>query len=1311
MPRVDDLSECPLCFGRLLPLSLCHTCTTVAARDGLEEIGPDLACEDCGSTNPTHFVCSGCNARFPYKDIVKTTGPTCPVCRSPVPPGAELCPNCSAVLPAAGVAVDRPTRRIRGDSTEEDLVEVAQVPNVGRPRAEALAKAGFNRLWKIQRASEGELAKVKGVGPRNAAQVKDSLKVLIVMSQKKTKEEVLSEEYECPLCGTVTSSFASRCYDCGAAFDEEQLDEDFRKEVEREEEKGLLAYYDVRLLENPDDTRLHAARAALLAGVGRPAEALTALDRVLEIEPWNSKAAQAKARALAGAKGIGGAAQVLREQLAALAPGAMPIPRQAQYDAEEALQSLGEATAITDCPECGERQLPGAALCPVCGYRFAPEVSPAEGGVRENNGGHIEEERLLEELERAVAGEDKAPPPPLKPEVPAEVVAGKRSMLAFVANVPGVSKRAAEAVSGFFQDMKQIRLSDVRDLAAIPGVAPAEARLVKTAVDRHYGPEETPSLPKTPPARAPPPAPGTRGITAARPPAPQPEIAPPSRPSEKPPEPSPGPAPRGSPVTTRRPSGFEARRGLVNGKGLVNGRGRVNGLINGTGFINGGAVAELRLPPKRLMPRYITIGAAFLMLFAIAAALIEQQPPSPDVTIDGDFDDWSGIPVYEDGTASANTNVQIHNASIRTEDSTLFLRLGVAGSTIFADAAAYDSMYAFLDSDGDNATGYDLGDLGADYVVRVSGSNNSVEDARLLRFDETGRAHDDWSGFVTVVPVTAAAGGNQVEVSVPGDAMNPYAAAQLRVRFAFDDNEGETSHTEVPIAPQVGTARGSLRVEMRPQATTLGAGSVPFLRISFRSLGDAAFTVVGVTLAPTGGASFTNLPLNVNVPSGVTDVSHTIFADASGLPSETLVTAAVTAVQLEPPRPYTIVGPPAMAYVGQSPAGKQVDGLFDDWTSPISDTDGTLVRRPSMNILSREGNVSGNQVFLYARFAGPALAGTATPERVVKPPPPGQGGGTPAPAGPPPPLVGQDHIRFYVDTDAATSGGYQIGTLFADRFIEVRGRGGRVLEASVYQLVGQSWTRESSVDLGVGADEIEVRAVLPAATLNGTGFVAVTADWSGTADQTDARATRGTRGVEAGPDPPIVFDISGNGPFWFRDTNHATEIACTTNKVAKSVKGAGPVKQITLSTGQSACWYVDETTSQTIPAGSWETLLDITTSGGGVEYDVLLQIWNMDANTVAETVGSCVDITTTGDDVQCLVTGVLSKSLTSQQVVRIVIAHSFASGTVTIDYDDADSSGDSRTTLPIPEFSDIALPLVIVFVLIVVVRRRRRLIP
>jgi hypothetical protein len=190
-----------------------------------------------------------------------------------------------------------------------------------------------------------------------------------------------------------------------------------------------------------------------------------------------------------------------------------------------------------------------------------------------------------------------------------------------------------------------------------------------------------------------------------------------------------------------------------------------------------------------------------------------------------------------------------------------------------------------------------------------------------------------------------------------------------------------------------------------------------------------------------------------------------------------------------------------------------------------------------------------------------------------------------------------------------------------------------------------------------------------------------------------------------------VFDISGNGPFWFRDTNHATEIACTTNKVAKSVKGAGPVKQITLSTGQSACWYVDETTSQTIPAGSWETLLDITTSGGGVEYDVLLQIWNMDANTVAETVGSCVDITTTGDDVQCLVTGVLSKSLTSQQVVRIVIAHSFASGTVTIDYDDADSSGDSRTTLPIPEFSDIALPLVIVFVLIVVVRRRRRLIP
>jgi len=93
-----------------------------------------------------------------------------------------------------------------------------------------------------------------------------------------------------------------------------------------------------------------------------------------------------------------------------------------------------------------------------------------------------------------------------------------------------------------------------------------------------------------------------------------------------------------------------------------------------------------------------------------------------------------------------------------------------------------------------------------------------------------------------------------------------------------------------------------------------------------------------------------------------------------------------------------------------------------------------------------------------------------------------------------------------------------------------------------------------------------------------------------------------------------------------------------------------------------------------------------------VEYDVSIQIWNKDTNTVAETIGSCLDTVAYGDEIQCLASGIAQKTLTSNQVVRIRVAHSSASGTVTIDYDDADTTGNSGITIPIPEFQDLGIP-------------------
>ena len=1291
MPKVGEVGECPLCFGRLLPLSVCQSCNTVAAREGLDDVGPQIACEDCGATNPTHFVCSACNARFPYEEIVKPEGPTCPVCRNPVPPGAELCPHCSAVLPAARGADARPQRRIRGEYGEEDVHEVGRIPGVGRQRAEALCAAGYNALWKIARASEADLARVKGVGPRVASQIKENLRFLLLVGRRKSKEEVLSEEYACPLCGTVTSLFATRCHECGALFDEEELDEEFRKEVEREEDKGLLAYYDVRLLEEPESATLHYGRAVLLLATGRPADALASLDKVLELEPENARALQAKVRALSAAKGVGAAAQVLRGVVTAAARERRPedlSPEQRKVEEEQALRSLSGLEEV-ECPECGEKQVPGATVCPVCGHRFAPEAPAAPGPEA------LAEDRLLEELERAVAGEARAPPPPLKPEVPFEVVERKRAMLTFLLKIPGVSRRAAEAVSGFFQDLEQVQLSEAPDLAEIPGVAPAEARLIKVAVDVYLAP----GVPEE--KAAPRPRPEAPGEVARRPRVTQPpEVPPPTPPA---PRPSPGPA-----IPSRPPLVVaEGRRGLINGRGLVNGRGRVNGLINGTGFVNGSAVAELRLPQRHLIPRYIAIGSALIMFFSVVAVLNAPESVSTaPVQVDGNPQEWAGISAFN-GIGSpplTNPDVTIRQVGILhdVQSGTLFAHVRVAGTEAFGGATDYRTLYMFLDADGDAASGYSVETMGADYAARVSGGG-AIESTALLAF--SGSDPEDWNGWRAVGAVAAASAGGDLELAMAVSSLAEFVPGAFRVAAAFDDNAGSTSHTMVPI----GTGRAALRIlqETVSDSVSIGSGQA-LLRLSMQNLGNDAVRVESFAVQ-------SNVPWSVNPapPFDVDTVGRivTVSVDTSGLSDGASVSAYVSSVLAD--APYAVVGGEGRAYVGQLPpiVPKRVDGLFRDWSpQPDDPVDNPPVRRPSLNITGQDGAVVGNDLFLYARFDAAALEGTLLPQRQSRPAPPGGGGGGGGGSGPPPPpLVGRDYLRFYLDTNESEPAGSDAYGLLVDRYVEVRGRSGRVTDAFLYNWTGGRWEQETSVtvDTAVGGQdgkEIELRTLVPGATFNMTRLVAVAGDWSGVADRTNAVGTRGTRG---GSNPPIALDVSGNGRFWFRDTDHLTEIACTYNKVAKSVIGSGPAKTIILSTGESACWYIDEIQDAVIPSGTWETLMDLT-AGGSPEYDVRIEIWNLDSNTVAETIVSCLDQTTFTDDVRCFLDSVPSKDLTANQVVRLVLAHSSASGTVTIEYDDADTTGDSRATLPIPEFAEIVTPIASVLTLAAVISARRR---
>ena len=199
-----------------------------------------------------------------------------------------------------------------------------------------------------------------------------------------------------------------------------------------------------------------------------------------------------------------------------------------------------------------------------------------------------------------------------------------------------------------------------------------------------------------------------------------------------------------------------------------------------------------------------------------------------------------------------------------------------------------------------------------------------------------------------------------------------------------------------------------------------------------------------------------------------------------------------------------------------------------------------------------------------------------------------------------PPAIGEDTLRLYVDTDNVTGTGFSVAGLGADVLIEIAGREGVVGRAEILDHNGVpwdwSWTSRAGLVPAVGLLEMEA-----AANLTALGAVYVeTSGWGGAGDVLGptTRAEEGvvrpsTRG-EAGP--PNVLDISGNQKLYLRDTTHSSETACTTNKVASGTQGTTSLKSVTLSAGESACWYADSTTGTTISSGDWETLLDVDTS-------------------------------------------------------------------------------------------------------------------
>src|SRR5213594_587926 len=1244
-PNVENLGPCSSCGGKLFPFILCEACGAATILREARQLENQATCPECGARNPWQLICDQCHSRF----------------RAPAaeeaPPAANLETKPQTIAAPAG----RPKRRINGESDPASLVHLLKVLGLDPSRAQALIDRGYDALWKIARASVDELARIPEVGPVAARKMLASLHLIKYAPPRRTKEQIAQDEYECPLCGCITSMFAPACLECGAAFDEEEMDEAIRQQFAAEGDAVLLAFYDARLGEKPENADLLYARGLLLQTMGRTDEAMAALDRAAAAAPDERKIKVDQLRIQAKELRKPDAAEKLRSTASSLLDDVAWDQEIAELD--DLLSEEGPT-----CPSCGSTVPRNVALCPSCGARLVaappePEQKPAPGGAPELD--ILVDDLLVGELEKSLSPEE-------------------------------LELTKAAVLDWLIEELEETMGVDATIKAAVTKrdetKAPAEPSPVPPAVGFLSGWMR-----------------GSKGLVSG------------ARPKTS----TRGAGKVNGLVNGRGRvnglvNGLGRTNGLVNGVGRVNGlvtpagrvnglmgeQGRVNGTIGGTRSVRAGR-KEIRLsvPTKRV--RYAAIAAATLIAILIAGFLFIPIPgPTPRIVIDGSFGDWASVPMFDAVSVASDANVSIDHYASLLDDHSLYLFASTRGG-MFGDSSAYDGIYFLIDADGNPSTGYQFDGIGAEAVLEIFGGNNSVAGSRLYGFPNN--AEVNWSQRQSIGSPPAAASVQGVEAQVSTYDLTGFDPGNFRIAVLADDFAGVSSRSLAPLTPD-----GSVLLDLQPVTSVVNSTTAPLFTIRVHALGlpaGASWGVSAFAYNATPGLTVFLSAASVVLTQGQPQATITASALATGVPSGDVVQVDVTNATASVP--VVVRGGPIRAYMVAPPSTVRIDGLFADWVGRDQvDSDSVPVKNPDIDILRYGAAVNTSTAYFHVAVAGDLMAGRV-PDRFIRLPP-GQGGN--GSGGPPIPLprrTGEDILRVYIDLNSTDTIGAPVDGIYADYMLEVRGVAGRITSQNLYAWTG-SWSPipSSRVALAKNATDIE-GSIAIGPTTNTTRMVFEATDWSSGSDWTvgigapafapSSQFAVGTRSFGS----PGTNEFGGS-TFYLRNTIPLIFPSdCPVVKGLNTTQGTLAVP-LPLSVGSKPCFFTAPAASnETIHAGLWSSSLDLSNSTG-TELKITFAVTQMNGTFLTLV---CENNTSTNGGVnQTFSCAGPDISIGQNQRVRLQIE--FVSGDpIVLSYGGTVTSQDSSILLPVPEFGEMFVPTVAAGTLILFLsyRRRRRI--
>jgi len=718
---------------------------------------------------------------------------------------------------------------------------------------------------------------------------------------------------------------------------------------------------------------------------------------------------------------------------------------------------------MVQCPLCGKKVSPDLEKCPFCATHIDKVAAKRDLDK-------VIEHRVIQPLERTLISQDFLRAPIPKTELPDVKV---NCPACGVALSGGESKCPRCSIPLSFEEI----MLECPDCGAL--VRPGAKSCPKCGV----GFEEAPSEPGMPEI------------------APLPEELAPPKAIQKPmrevvtsisTEPSAGPG-----------RGLVNGRGVINGTGLVNGTGMVNGtgLVNGTGMINGTRGSPRgSTPPKRradILRKWQFLAVLVALVIVIPTFVyLSYSRESSRFNIDGNFDDWSDVPMFGMRTLSGASAVDVSEWSVGIDADKIYIYARTLANMM--SSSSVSSFFLFVDSDNSRATGYQIGDIGAEYMLEIDGWNGTVQSASVSSFP-TGVDTSNWSEWQDIGSLSKSLAGTQLEAMATMPSSVPQGARFLLV----SQDELERKAVSYPVTPSGGLL--IVTQELSPNVPANGivpsASSTPLLRLTFtcQGTGGSVSQVVPELVGVTWSSTVAGFSLAAGGTSSPIDVS----VDTSSIPAGQFISAFITSQDITSSfASVELLGDPARAYVGTQPASVAIDGAFGDWNGRTTpDVDGLIPVQDQNIDIDSVGNVNTTiSSYFFVSVSGDMCAGAYVP--FIKLKPTGGGGGTVV-AGR---VAAPDVLRVYVDNDRSSTTGYveSFGskTIGADYKIEINGLDGRIVSKTLYQWVSGGWAQlVSNVDAAKDKHRIEVG--VSASSMGGSStveFIVETTDWKDRAD-------------------------------------------------------------------------------------------------------------------------------------------------------------------------------------------------------------------